>query len=399
MCDTLVVVRPGRVLFAKNSDRDPNEAQRLERWPARLYPPDTLLRCTWTSIAQARRTHEVLLSRPFWMWGAEMGANEHGVVIGNEAVFTDGEHEPGGLIGMDLVRLGLERGADAEEAAAVIEALIREHGQGGRAGYDHPGFRYHNSFLIADAGGALVLEAVGRDVAIERVYEGVRAISNGLTLEALRGRADRLRSRVARCGPRRNRMESLGADARTAADMARALRDHGPGRSWPAFRRLNGAMEAPCMHYGGWLAGSQTVSSWISELRPEGARHWSTGCAAPCLALFRPLPSRESPPAGRPEGFPDEQSLWWRFEQLHRLLLRDLSVAGEMTGERDELEAAAFATPEDWPRHWREADAWLERWLRHFRARPPAETRPRWLRRLWERQKGMAAAGNRLPPR
>ena len=399
MCDTLVVVRPGRVLFAKNSDRDPNEAQCLERWPARLYPPDTLLRCTWTSIAQARRTHEVLLSRPFWMWGAEMGANEHGVVIGNEAVFTSGEHEPGGLTGMDLVRLGLERGADAEEAAAVIAALIREHGQGGRAGYDHPGFRYHNSFLIADAAGALVLEAAGRDVATERVREGVRAISNGLTLKTLQPHSDRLRAAVARCGPRRRRMETLGADARDAADMARPLRDHGPGRSRPEFRRLNGAMEAPCMHYGGWLAGSQTVSSWISELRPDGARHWSTGCAAPCLALFRPLPPRGMPPAGSPEGFPDDRSLWWRCEQLHRLLLRDLSVAGEMTAARDALEVEAFREPEDWSRHWRDADAWLERWLRHFREHPPAETRPGWLQRLWDRQAQMAAGGNRLPSR
>lgn len=49
------------------------------------------------------------MSKPVWMWGAEMGANEHGVVIGNEAIWTndnEGDHDPNvkRLLGMDLVR-------------------------------------------------------------------------------------------------------------------------------------------------------------------------------------------------------------------------------------------------------------------------------------------------------
>lgn len=51
----------------------------------------------------------MILSKPGWMWGAEMGANESGVVIGNEAVWTndnegDSDTSVKRLLGMDLVR-------------------------------------------------------------------------------------------------------------------------------------------------------------------------------------------------------------------------------------------------------------------------------------------------------
>ena len=64
--------------------------------------------CTYTMIPQAKRTHAVILSRPSWLWGAEMGANEFGVCIGNEAVWTTLTDEENlkeeKLLGMDLVR-------------------------------------------------------------------------------------------------------------------------------------------------------------------------------------------------------------------------------------------------------------------------------------------------------
>ena len=71
------------------------------------------MRATYIEIAQVPHTHAVVLAKPYWIWGAEMGVNEHGVSIGNEAVFTKAQREKQpGLLGMDLLRLGLERGGD-----------------------------------------------------------------------------------------------------------------------------------------------------------------------------------------------------------------------------------------------------------------------------------------------
>jgi dipeptidase len=80
-----------------------------------------MVRCTYIEIPQVAETFAVLLAKPFWIWGAEMGANEKGVTIGNEAVFTKVpmEKQPG-LIGMDFLRLALERAATARFALEVI---------------------------------------------------------------------------------------------------------------------------------------------------------------------------------------------------------------------------------------------------------------------------------------
>ena len=172
VCDTMVVVEPGRVLFAKNSDRDANEAQLLDWQPARSHSTGSRVACTWIEIDQVAETHAVLLSRPFWMFGAEMGANEHGVVIGNEAVFTRGPTQRTGLTGMDLLRLALERASSAEEGVSVITELLERHGQGGGCGHEHRDLSYDNNYIVADAREAFVLETAGRQWAVEHVTSG-----------------------------------------------------------------------------------------------------------------------------------------------------------------------------------------------------------------------------------
>ncbi len=183
MCDTFValpdVTRGGELIFGKNSDRPSGEVQDVVVFPVQQHAAGDTVQCTYLRIPQARQTFGVILSKPHWMWGAEMGANEHGVVIGNEAVWTTEPYVETGLLGMDLVRLGLERGTMAREALQVIVDLMGEYGQGGNCA-EHFAFNYHNSYLIADRGEAWVLETAGRYWVAEKITNGTRSISNSL---------------------------------------------------------------------------------------------------------------------------------------------------------------------------------------------------------------------------
>ena len=129
-CDTFVVLPPHTsqgVVFGKNSDRPWGEVQELLYIPAtesvepikvkqidikRFGATDILNnvpQCTYVEVESSGNTKAVILSKPWWMWGAEMGANECGVAIGNEAIWTndnEDDHDPSvkRLLGMDLVR-------------------------------------------------------------------------------------------------------------------------------------------------------------------------------------------------------------------------------------------------------------------------------------------------------
>ncbi|KAM3607426.1 uncharacterized protein V6R79_007703 [Siganus canaliculatus] len=182
-CDTFVALPPStvgqRIIFGKNSDRPCDEVQEVVYFPAMDYNAGDKVECTYIEIEQVAHTHAVVLSKPAWLWGAEMGANEHQVCIGNEAVWgresADGDEA---LLGMDLVRLGLERAGTAEKAVDVITELLEKYGQGGTCMEDESSFTYHNSFLISDRVEAWLLETSGKYWAAEKVTEGYRNISN-----------------------------------------------------------------------------------------------------------------------------------------------------------------------------------------------------------------------------
>lgn len=394
MCDTLVVTPPatadGAVWFGKNSDREPGEAQVVEHLPEQRHSTPKV-RCTYVEVPQVERTLEVVLSRPFWMWGCEMGANARGVAIGNEAVFTRLKQEQAGLLGMDLQRLALERASSAEEALQVIVELLERHGQGGAGGYRNKRFRYHNSFLIADGAGAWVLETAGPYWAAERV-RGARTISNVLTIgrqfdRVHPGAADEARRRgwlrkgedfdFAACfgsplyraltgGERRRActLRRLSSRPVDRALMFEALRDHAgqsPRGSW--------VMEMPCAH-ASWhptRTSGQTTGSMVSRLSAGGARHWLTGTSSPCLSVFKPVPLGGAPVDTGPapgEGA-DRESLFWRHERLHRLALHAYDEArASFEAERQALEARLLDAGDAkaaWAEHREEAARWASR--------------------------------------
>lgn len=372
MCDTLVALRgwtrEGATIFAKNSDRDPNEAQVLEFHP-RSRRIEEKVKCTYVSVEQVDETYAVLISRPYWMWGAEMGVNEHGVAIGNEAVWTREPYAEKGLTGMDLLRLALERSRTASEALKWITSLLEQYGQGGNCSASRRMF-YHNSFIIADPREAWVFETAGRYWVAERVKD-VRSISNALSIGErwdlassgvverakergyCKGRfsfkdcySDRFYTRVAKGRERQAYTQKALEEAKGFIDFrftASLLRSHAREPYDPS----RGSNADVCMHAGGFTRPSQTAASMIAILYEKVPLVFATGTSTPCISAFKPMfPEAGLPDLGpQPGGVWDGgRSYWWRHELLSRKLSCCYSrYASSIKNELLELEERFYA--------------------------------------------------------
>ncbi len=372
MCDTLCLLGDAGTLFAKNSDRPVSEAQVVEVHERR--EGGGRLRTQYLELPDAGAVATVL-SRPAWLWGAEHGINEHGVAIGNEMVNTvdDPKAAPPALLGMDLVRLGLERATTAEEALDVMTGLLERHGQGG-VGDAVNNIAYWSSFLIADGTSAWVLETSGRAWAARPVERG-GAISNRLTLRRDWTRSspdvapgtdlDDWRDRATPTGFADGRLaasrtfvsrslDTPAAGGRTAAARAVAahLRDHGtgpwgaPGSSGPVVAAptavdADGTGVTVCMHIRDFEA---TTSSMVAELADDIAdgvpgRAW-IALGNPCASVFVPVlaPSPSAPRGSVPGALAHE--VWARrFAALARAAETDVTTLESVRGVLDPLEA------------------------------------------------------------
>lgn len=368
MCDTMVALgeytRDGSVLFAKNSDRQPNEPHIIIRVPAKVHGPGKKVKCTYIEVDQAEETYGVLLLKPSWIWGCEMGCNQFGLNIGNEAVFTKERYGKPALLGMDMVRLALERCKTSTEALHFIVELLGKYGQGGNCGYEKK-FTYHNSFLIADSESAYVLETAGKYWAAEKVKD-VRSISNCLTIgnkpdlchpELIKHAVDMKWCRsekdfnFARCYTDPLYTTLSGSIERfkttssilnkekgniTIDTMKRILRSHDKKSQGRQFSRAS--LKSVCMH-GGFIIGDHTTGSYIASIDKKMPAYFITGSSTPCISVFKPFFPIDGESMTFKEGEEEKATAYWaKREMLHRLVLSGSIDLEKYLPLRDALE-------------------------------------------------------------
>jgi secernin len=358
-CDTIVAFTGSadrrRAVFAKNSDRPILESQPLTQVAAADHKPGATVNCQYLSIPQVPRTLAVLGSRPWWLWGFEHGVNEAGVAIGNEAIYTRDPVPGDGLLGMDLVRLGLERGGTAAVAKSVITTLLERHGQGGSAAFGTDR-RYHNSFIVADPSEAWVIETSGRRWVARRTTRGA-TIANFVSIEddwdeCSEGIEGHARARGYWSAPAGKRLDFRAAyedaEARMwtedryrvgcrlladvnehdVAGMMRYLRDHfeaglvnGPQPAGSPPRRT------VCLHPG--ITPNSTAASMVVELATDDLPPvaW-VSMGTPCTGIFLPVAVGQRLPreleVGGEDASPD--SAWWLMRELQIAIDRDPST-------------------------------------------------------------------------
>jgi len=399
MCDSFVALPSATTtkttLAAKSADCEINEAQAVLRLPRQRYPEGAMLRTTHVVIPQARATHEIIIDKSFWTWGGEIGINEHGVAVGNEAIFSTVDEKGDGLITGDLLRLMLERAATTDEALQVFGDVLAAHGQGGNCelrGNSH----FDSSYMVSDKTSAYVIETAGRQWAA-RPVEGVGAISNAMTIcddwqqcsltngndghgrINFQKRFEDSEKTAAAGSVQRQKVafawlkEREGAiDLRTMADL---LRQHHDGYD-PAEGEVCTNI---CMHAGPFPNRFwQACGAMIMEAAPSGAMCWATATSGTCVSVFKPIyfgvPMPDTGPVPR-EMFTDG-SLWWKHELLHRRVMAAFHTLGaELRENFEKLEDSWFddgraliAAParqktEFMQSCWRQAAEATDRWI------------------------------------
>jgi secernin len=405
MCDTLAALPAATqnhsVIFAKSADCEVNEANALVRIPGRSHVDGETLRITHLVIPQARQTYEVILTKAFWTYGCEIGINEFGLAMGEEAVFTTemAKERRDGIIGPDLMRIALERAKDCREAIDLMTGLLETYGQGGSAemkGNSH----FDSSFLMSDTHEAYILETAGRQWAVRRI-ERIGSISNMLGIHtgwqrcsvpgAQPGQLDwaatyGLPEVPPTLGSPDRQAASYGclsqADGHVSVKTIFDLMRQHPTGYHPASAEVHRGI---CLH-----AGPQKDRWWqadgvmVTEVDADGILAWATGTSGNCVSIFKPVfLGVDWPDIGpTPTEHFDPASLWWKHELLHRRAMADFDrLVPEIRADFDVLEDEFLAQAptvrkgspgekRDFMEYcFRKAMQAAEAWIAHLRSR------------------------------
>jgi secernin len=353
------------------------------------------------------------------------------VAIGNEAIYTKtyrasaeayrtGHSPAAGLLGMDLIRLALERSRSAAQAIEVLGMLVERYGQFGSGvpTKNHAAGGYDNAFLVADPQEAWVFEAFGRHWAARCLRQGCASISNQISIrttwdaqspelvefaqhnawwpetadsfDVARAYSDeRVPRQLSRI--RQQRSHQLLAEAAGAISphwMMRIARDHYEDTflEGPTFDAADPDFLSLCMHVSPadftWGNTASSCVAVLAQAPDEPPVFWWTpgppcnGCYVPFFVAGSHLPAIVSQAGGAgkrivppPEAAADTfapTSYWWLFRQLMDRVKGDPIAAqpgyypqrNQIVRARfDQLEQAfAAEVPEIWRRYVRIGD-------------------------------------------
>ena len=413
-CDTWVVMpdasASGLMMLGKTSDVAYFECEPFVRWEGKEHRPGTTIDLQFRKIPQVSRTYTVLGASQFWVWGGEQGINQWGVAIGNEAIFTKqwrenvnrakkGEEVERGIQGINLLRLGLERGRTAREAMEAMTALIEKYGQWGSgiAGLPDIDASFDCSYLIADGKEAWILETAGRHWIARKITTGVANISNYLTIRTrwdlcsknlVKNAVDKgwwpadkidsfdfakaytdFKSTLAENLIRGKRVKALLEQKKGAIDvpwMFRISRDHYEDTflEGPYFNAAIPDFLTVCMHHSpadftwGITAATNVFILPGEEANTIPVAYWAAN--VPCCSCFVPFYVHGSKmPAGVDKagksrniqtdpttttvwGYTPD-SYWWQFDRLRML------INGDKRGAKEEVLQFGFRYPERQP--------------------------------------------------
>lgn len=380
-CDTMLVSashsRYKTNILAKNSDRPTGEPQPLCFYEGKEYPDGAMVQTTHMAIPQVSKTYSVVGSRPYWIYGFEMGFNEMGVIIGNEAEGSRMDpEEQDGLLGMDILRLALERAATAREAITVITDLLKKYGQ--KANANPLTYRtYENTYLIVDKDECWILETAGREWAAKQV-KTMQGISNCYSIETDMDLMSENAEKIAKekrwlapdeqfnfakaytgrlVGqpfgvPRYRRLNKLLAqkDVHDFTSLANILRDHFDDEIIsPRFAETCGTFMSICMHMRDF-GESETSASLLARYDEKLGIIARYAPVQPCLSAYIPVYMSGKLPEKMQtaDKLFDEKSLWWQVKALSLLVTIDEQLfASDIRAKLKELDNQFAQKAED----------------------------------------------------